>query len=786
MANLLTDQTDAPVEGWQPVISPDGSKVAFASYRFDLVRGDTNNQPDIYVEDLTTRTVARLSNDATGAASNGKSLGPVFSPDGTKVAFVSNATNLVQGDTNGMADFFIADLSTGEVQRVATGAAYEPDFDTPRLVFSPDGSKILFRSLASDLVPGDTNNHNDIFLKDLATGVVTRVSIGEGGAQAISDSSDAVFSPDGTRIAFSSAASNLVAGDTNGAIDVFVKDLATGTIECIGSALHNGSTTSAPVFSPGGTHLAFRSGNGVFLYDLATGERTAAFQEAFGRLAYNPIFSPDGTKTAFWASIFGVSGMAVFVKDWVTGGLMVATPPPGDLIPGTADLSWVGNTLAYTATQNVYLQAMSIVAVAPLDAVKPEGNWGETTFTFTLTRSGELSAYQSIRWGVSAVPYDDPGIWSTPRPGGEVTFAPGETTKTIAVQVAADGFVEPDQHFLVTLFDPDGGLIYDTALVEGVILNDDSIVHADAFIVTPGQTLQIRTTIPTDPNERLGVLANDQLTDPVTVSLVHGPAHGTLAFGTDGHFDYTPDPGFTGIDRFTYNADDSLGQGNGEVLLYIVPEIVGPATTLDLPALTPEEQIAATYVAFFNRGADAPGFQFWLNQFHAGQETQGPTALLANIASSFAISSEAKTLYPFIDHLQDAQDFEFNGFVNTIYSSLFGRSPDAAGLAYWSERLHQTLEQGGFVGSVLVDVMSGAQNTPGGAQDITRLMGKVAVGFAYVAEQQQLGTSWTEDQRAEAIAMMIGISDKPETVLMGIAYAENVVLAHALASLGGA
>lgn len=779
MAILLTDQAGAPIEAWQPVISPDGSKVAFSSYRSVLSPGDANGQDDIYVEDLATRTVTRLSNDAAGGAANGKSLGAVFSPDGTQVAFISEATNLVPGDTNGTADYFVADLLTGEIRRVATGATYAVDYNTPGLVFSPDGSKVLFQSLAADLVSGDTNNSDDIFLMDLATGTVTRVSTDGNGAQANGNSSDAGFSPDGTRVAFSSAASNLVAGDANGAIDVFVKDLATGTIERIESTLHNGSATIAPVFSPDGTHLAFRSGNGVFLYDMTTGERTAAFQEAPGRLAYNPIFSPDGTKTAFWASIYGVSGMAVFVKDWLSGGLMVATPTPDDLIPGTADLSWVGNTLAYTVVQNTYLQAMSFVAVAPLDAVKPEGNWGETTFTFTLTRSGDLSAYQSIQWGVSAVPYDDPGIWGSPRPGGMVSFAPGETTKTIAVQVAADGVVEPDQHFLVTLFDPIGELIYDAAAAEGVILNDDLRVHDDAFVVAPGQVLHISTTIPTDPNERLGVLANDELTGPVAISLVAGPAHGTLVLGTDGHFDYTPDPGFTGIDRFTYNADDGLGWGHGQVLLYVVPEVHGPTTTLDLLALTPEEQIAATYIAFFNRGADAAGFQFWLDQFHAGQATQGPKVLLANIASSFATSSEAKTLYPFMDHLQDARDYEFDGFMSTIYSSLFGRSPDAAGLAYWTGRINQTLQQGDFVGSVLVDVMSGAQNTPGGAQDITRLMGKVAVSLAYVAEQQQFGTSWTADQRAEAIAMMIGISDKPESVLTGIAYAENIVLAHA-------
>lgn len=784
----------------QVVLSADGTKIAFASSASNLVPSRFWGQTDIYVKDLLTGEVTRVSTDAQGVAGAGEPCSkPAFSPDGSKVAFLSAAANLVPGVADGSVGVFVKDLVSGAIQRVAGGVSAD-------VAFSPDGSKLIFESAATNLVSGDTNGQDDIFVADLASGAIQRVSTTQQGGQANGRSEVAVFSPDGTKIAFSSTASNLVAGDANGIMDIFAKDLASGALERFTGTWFGGEVTSSkPVFSPDGSRIAFDGSGQIFVVDLATGVRTHVSTNAppstSSIFSLSHVFSPDGSKIAFWA--WGWSGGPnILIKDLMAGGLAVAVPGMDGVTGMTStsfDLSWVGDMLAFSARTSgglapgdspayeyAYIRQLSIASVAPLDAVKVEGNWGETTYTFTVTRSGDLSAQQSVDWGVSGVSFDGyPRMFEFPWPGGTVDFAPGETAKTIAVQVAGDGLVEPEQYFLVSLLNATGGLLFDNGPAKGVILNDDMRAHDDAYIIGPGDALHDSTSIP-DTHPRIGVLANDDSTGSLTTSLVTGPAHGTVVLAADGHFDYMPDAGFTGIDRFVYNASGGTGQADGQVLIYVVPELPGSTPTLNLLALTAEEQIAATYVAFFGRGADAAGFQFWLDQFHSGQATQGPATLLANIASSFAVSDEAKVLYPFLAEPHGPGDPQIYGFLYGVYSNLFGRPPDADGVAYWTGQVNHTLGQGGFVGSVLVDIMSGTQSPSDGPRDITRLMGKVAVSLAYVAEQQLLGTHWTSDQLAEAREMVQAVSDSPASVLMGIAYAENVVLGHALAALGGA
>ncbi|TPL32840.1 cadherin-like domain-containing protein, partial [Mesorhizobium sp. B2-4-6] len=207
--------------------------------------------------------IARVSTDAAGAEGNSVSYNQVFSPDGTKVAFYSAASNLVGGDTNGAPDIFVKDLATGAITRVSTDAAsLQGDNSSYNPIFSPDGTKVAFVSDASNLVGGDTNSAPDIFVKDLATGAVTRVSTDAAGLQGDSGSVGPVFSPDGTKVAFYSYASNLVGGDTNGAPDIFIKDLATGAVARVSTdaaALQGDNGSAGPVFSPDGTKVAFYS-----------------------------------------------------------------------------------------------------------------------------------------------------------------------------------------------------------------------------------------------------------------------------------------------------------------------------------------------------------------------------------------------------------------------------------------------------------------------------------------------------------------------------------------------
>jgi hypothetical protein len=491
---------------------------------------------------------------------------------------------------------------------------------------------------------------------------------------------------------------------------------------------------------------------------------------------------------------------------------------------------------------------MSFVSIAPLDAVKPEGNSGVTPFTFTVTRSGDTSLEQSVQWSV----YESLPFGSTPPPAGTLVFAPGETSKMIVVDNPADNIVGYLQLLHVTLSNPSAGLVIGVGSADARVLNDDMWAHDDAYITVPGQALHVPASVwdfltspvledgpsgtggsgsgdssihlssggtqsligPTIyPNGfyeglytggRLlagGVLANDapQIPPPsdvmlgillpdgttgvpqFTASLVEGPAHGTLTLGSDGQFDYTPDPGFTGIDQFTYKAtgiaSSALGSADAHALIYVVPQINDDVPPLNLLALTAEQQVAATYLAFFGRGADADGFAFWVDQFHAGQATQAPAALLANIASSFGISAEAAQQHAFLAHPQAASDSEIGSFLGSVYRNLFNRGVDDAGKAYWTDQIKQKMADGAFVGSVLVDIMSGAQNpSSSGPHDALALVGRVAVSLAYVREQEVLDASWTAaGNLSESKWILNGVTDTPGTVLTGIAHAENVV-----------
>ncbi len=165
--NQAIDRSDIPSLG-DPSISADGRFVTFSSKASNLVPGDTNFSQDIFVRDLSTNTTARVSVSGAGNQGNSNSRSPSISGNGRFVAFASDASNLVPGDTNGAQDIFVRDLSTNTNTRVSvssTGNQANQDCFTPSI--SADGRFVAFNSSASNLVPGDTNNENDIFVRDL-------------------------------------------------------------------------------------------------------------------------------------------------------------------------------------------------------------------------------------------------------------------------------------------------------------------------------------------------------------------------------------------------------------------------------------------------------------------------------------------------------------------------------------------------------------------------------------------------------------------------------------------
>jgi Tol biopolymer transport system component len=165
----------------------------------------------------------RVSVGPGGVQGNGFSRDPALSADGRFVAFGSFATNLVPGDTNVQADVLVHDRRTGTTRRVSVGPrGIQSNGESRFPKLSADGRLVAFISQADNLVPGDTNNAEDIFVRDRRTGTTRRVSVGTGGVQGDLDSFFPALSADGRFVAFTSRATNLAPGDTNGALDVFV------------------------------------------------------------------------------------------------------------------------------------------------------------------------------------------------------------------------------------------------------------------------------------------------------------------------------------------------------------------------------------------------------------------------------------------------------------------------------------------------------------------------------------------------------------------------------------
>ena len=270
--SVASDGTEAAGESQDPSISADGRYVAFWSYAPNLVAGDTNLASDVFVHDRVSGTTERVSVATGGGQANGDSFRPSISADGRYVAFESDATNLVAGDTNGVYDIFVRDRQNGTTERVSVSTSgTQADNYSIVASISADGRYVAFQSFSTNLVAGDTNGLTDIFLRDRQGGTTQRVSLGGGGVQANGDSFLARISADGRFVAFESNGSNLVPGDTNGAMDVFVANLVNGTRERVSvatSGAQSSSGGSQPGISADGRYVLFTASGS----DLVSGD----------------------------------------------------------------------------------------------------------------------------------------------------------------------------------------------------------------------------------------------------------------------------------------------------------------------------------------------------------------------------------------------------------------------------------------------------------------------------------------------------------------------------------
>jgi Tol biopolymer transport system component len=335
-------------------VSGDGRYVAFWSSASDLVPGDANGVDDVFVRDLRARTTIRASVDTAGGNANGPSFFPSVSADGRYVAFASQANDLVPGDSGSSEDIFVRDLQAGTTSRVTLDSAGgSPDAGTRHAWISGGGQHVVFASPASDLVAGDGNGVEDVFVRDLLAGTTVRASVDTSGGDANGASgSTPVFVPssisaDGRYVEFFSEASDLVAGDGNGLSDVFVRDLQAGTSTRVNVDTTGGDPNGASDFtcstgpqsiSGDGRYVAFCSyasdlvlGDGnaisdVFVRDQLTGTTTRVSVDTTGGDpdvggSCCPSISADGRHVAFQSLATDLvpddtnSALDVFVRD---------------------------------------------------------------------------------------------------------------------------------------------------------------------------------------------------------------------------------------------------------------------------------------------------------------------------------------------------------------------------------------------------------------------------------------------------------------------------------------
>ncbi len=309
-------------------ISADGRYVAFWSNATNLVSGDTNLSTDSFIKDMQTGITTRISTDSAGNQGNGNSTVSAISADGRFIAFNSNASNLVSGDTNLVQDSFIKDTQTGITTRISTDSSgSEGNNSSTVSAISADGRYVAFHSIATNLVSGDTNLTRDSFIKDTQTGITTRISTNSAGNQGNNQSQVTAISADGRYVAFWSFATTLVSGDTNGVQDSFIKDTQTGittriSTDSSGNQGNGNSTVSA--ISADGRYVAFYSQatnlvsgdtNGVvedsFIKDTQTGITTRISTDSSGNQGNNNslvnAISANGRYAVYYDQVVGIS-----------------------------------------------------------------------------------------------------------------------------------------------------------------------------------------------------------------------------------------------------------------------------------------------------------------------------------------------------------------------------------------------------------------------------------------------------------------------------------------------
>ena len=584
------------------MFSPDGTKVVFESAATNLA-ANANSHQQIFVKDLTTGAVTLVSADANGVQGNGNSTDFTFSPDGTKVAFDSSATNFITGGTTG-EQVFVKDLTTQAVTLVSadSSGAIAGNGASSFPVFSPDGTQVAFASTSTNLVAGATNTHSQIYVKNLQSNAITVASADMSGNEANNDSLYPMFSPDGAKLAFNSFSTNLVPNVPSFNSEVYVKDLTSGAITMVSSDANgvaaNGNSTELGAFSPDSAKIAFQStstnlmsgANGatqVFVKDLLTGGITPVSTNGGGVLANGnsvmPTFSPNHLALAFQSSStnLGVNSFTsqIYVRSIFTTSGAVADNAFATSLSTAGQVAFSDADTSDTHTASVAAQAGDLGTVTASVSKDSAGSgtggmvlWNyqvdesllhaltaaaTDNFTLTLTDSQGCTATTSIV--VTALPQDfavtNATIGSTPTstststsscPTLSVTSSPSSMTVTsgqnASFNASATGTPAPTVQWQVST---DGGVTFtdipgatSTTLTFAADMSQNGNLYRAVFTNASGSvmsgtaTLTVNTAGATTAvtSSRNPTVFGQAVTFTATVGAASGTPTGTVTF----------------------------------------------------------------------------------------------------------------------------------------------------------------------------------------------------------------------------------------------------------------
>jgi WD40 repeat protein len=423
---VVASTSDANVKGNMSSVgnglSADGRHVAFLSFATNLDPADTDTLRNVFVKDLTTGDIVLADTSDSGTKANGDACcATPLSADGTKVAFVSQATNLDPADTTSNLDVYLKDLSTGDITLASTSdTGIHGNSDSLGPALSADGTKVAFFSESTNLDPADPDIFPDVYVKDLTTGDITLASTSDTGVKNNNNSFHIALSADGTKVAFASSASNLDPDDTDFNLDVYVKDLTTGDITLASTSdtgqKGDGNSFFSTISGDGNTVAFFSTSTNLdpadtdtvrdlYVKDLTTGDVTLASTSDAGTKGDGDsccasALTADGSRVAFYSAsdnldpADGDTAVDVYAKDLVTGDLILASTSEAGVksngsmnFDGSLTMSADGTKLAFdTSASNldpsdsdgffdVYVKELA-PAAASNDHLKLRVDWG--------------------------------------------------------------------------------------------------------------------------------------------------------------------------------------------------------------------------------------------------------------------------------------------------------------------------------------------------------------------------------------------------------------------------